>query len=40
MNYLPEAGGHLEALQTAAEGGAVLDEALRVGEAGGAVAGV
>ena len=33
----PEAGGHFEALEAAAEGGAVLHEALRVGKAGGAV---
>ena len=36
--YPPEAGGHFEALDAAAEGGAVLHEALRVREAGGAVA--
>ena len=33
-----EACGHLESLEAAAEGGAVLHEALRVRKAGGAVA--
>ena len=36
--YPPEARGHLKALKAAAEGGAVLHEALRVRKAGGAVA--
>ena len=36
--YRPEARGHFEALEATAEGGAVLHEALRVGEAGGAIA--